>query len=94
MMHRYAARMVEQVGSSDGLIPPPPTLTRYKRELALKAEAEGTDGSPRSARSALQTATLIDKPSCIRVKSLQWESAMNPETCASADVRDCPLWCQ
>ncbi|KAK9829741.1 hypothetical protein WJX72_007612 [[Myrmecia] bisecta] len=50
VLSRYATLIVEKVGSTDVLIPPPPTLTRYKRELALKAEMEASGDSPRSVR--------------------------------------------
>ena len=39
---RYAKAVQEQVGSPDVYIPPPPALTRYKKDLAAKAEASET----------------------------------------------------
>ena len=38
-LDRYAKAVQEQAGSPDVFIPPPPALTRYKKDLAVKAEA-------------------------------------------------------
>ena len=42
---RYVMWVTEQLGPVDSLVPPPPSLTRYKKELAVRAEA-----SPKSAK--------------------------------------------
>ncbi|KAK9853634.1 hypothetical protein WJX84_004098 [Apatococcus fuscideae] len=42
VLQRYAKAVQEQVGSPDVYIPPPPALTRYKKDLAAKAEASET----------------------------------------------------
>ncbi|KAK9849672.1 hypothetical protein WJX84_011250, partial [Apatococcus fuscideae] len=39
ILQRYAKAVQEQAGSPDVFIPPPPALTRYKKDLAVKAEA-------------------------------------------------------
>lgn len=43
---RYAQRMAAEVGSADALVPPLPPLTRYKREVAVKAAATDTGSAP------------------------------------------------
>lgn len=42
MLGRYAKAVQEQVGSPDVFIPPPPALTRYKKDIAVKAKAMET----------------------------------------------------
>ena len=44
--------MTSTVGLMDALVPPTPGMTRYKRELAVKAEEAAVTGrnSPKSAR--------------------------------------------
>ncbi len=52
MCHRYVKFVTSTVGSIDALVPPTPNLTRYKRELAVKAEEAAVTGrnSPKSAK--------------------------------------------
>ena len=49
---RYVKFVTSTVGSIDALVPPTPNLTRYKRELAVKAEEAAVTGrnSPKSAK--------------------------------------------
>lgn len=46
---RYIKFVTSTVGSTDAVVPPTPNLTRYKRELAVKAEEAGRS-SPKSAK--------------------------------------------
>lgn len=43
--------LVYHVGSADALVPPVPPLTRYKRELAVKAEREDSTTAAAAMRS-------------------------------------------
>ena len=50
--------MVYHVGSADALVPPVPPLTRYKRELAVKAEREDSKGAVAAIRARSASGTL------------------------------------
>lgn len=47
---RYTKFVTSTVGSTDAVVPPTPNLTRYKRELAVKAEEATGRNSPKSAK--------------------------------------------
>ena len=48
-LFRYIKFVTSTVGSTEAVVPPTPNLTRYKRELAVKAEEAGRN-SPKSAK--------------------------------------------
>ena len=52
MFCRYVKFVTSTVGSLDAMVPPTPGMTRYKRELAVKAEEAAVTGrnSPKSAK--------------------------------------------
>ncbi|KAL0025837.1 hypothetical protein WJX79_004875 [Trebouxia sp. C0005] len=52
VLRKYVKFVTSTVGSIDALVPPTPNLTRYKRELAVKAEEAAVTGrnSPKSAK--------------------------------------------
>ena len=52
MSRRYAQHVAGEVAHPEVLIPPLPCLTRYKRDLAVKAAASDQNGvSPPAPRS-------------------------------------------
>ena len=50
------------VGSADALVPPVPPLTRYKRELAAKAEREDSRGAAAAIRARSASGNLACGP--------------------------------
>lgn len=49
---RYTKFVTSTVGSIEAVVPPTPNLTRYKRELAVKAEEASGRNSPKTAKYA------------------------------------------
>ena len=49
-LRRYTKFVTSTVGPTDAVVPPTPNLTRYKRELAVKAEEASGRNSPKSAK--------------------------------------------
>ncbi len=64
---RYVRGLVYHVGSADALVPPVPPLTRYKRELAAKAEREDSRGAAATIRARSASGNLACGPSVLMV---------------------------
>jgi hypothetical protein len=79
-LQQYSNKVVAQLGDKADLILPPPGLTRYKKEVAIKASKKkgGDPRDPDERRSSeinmLTTATLCIRLNTLHVSVLQFPS--------------------
>lgn len=78
VLRKYVKFVTSTVGSMDALVPPTPGMTRYKRELAVKAEEAAVTGrnSPKSAKreSAASDEQQLRTPEDGRIAQLTSET--------------------
>ncbi len=72
LLCRYVDKLMQDVGSPASLKPPVPPLTRYKRDVAVKLQSEGSYrqyGSTRPA-SMLPTKCATQPTPCVHSRKL------------------------